>query len=299
MNSTKEPAISIIMSIYNQKKKEHLEKAIMSILRQSFTDFEFIIYEDGSDNETAAYLQKYKETDERVVLISNPVNHGLAYSLNTCIDVARGKYLARMDDDDISDRNRLKIQYDYMEKHPDVAYVGCNAGLIDSHGVWGYREMPEKPDASSFLKCSPFIHPTVMIRREIFEKSEAYHASKENWRCEDYELFMRLHKLGYKGRNIQQNLFYYREDRDSYAKRKFRYRMNELRLRYRNFRELGILFPFGFICVLRPLIAAAVPGRLIYEAKKLYHRQDMIYERRNLEEERAVSENFGKSPTAV
>lgn len=299
MNSTRGPAVSVIMSIYNQKNKEHLNKAVMSILEQSFTDFEFIIYEDGSDCETSSYLKQYKEADERIVLISNPVNHGLAYSLNTCIDVARGKYIARMDDDDISDRNRLKIQYEYMEEHPDIAYAGCNAGLIDNHGVWGYRVMPEKPEVSSFLKCSPYIHPTVMIRREIFETSDAYYASKENWRCEDYELFMRLHRLGYKGRNIQQNLLYYREDRDSYAKRKFRYRMNELRLRFRNYKELGILYPFGFLCALRPLIAAAVPGRLIYQAKKLYHRQDMIYEKRNLEEKRAVSENFGKSPTVV
>lgn len=287
------------MSIYNQKNMEHLEEAIMSILRQSFADFEFIIYNDGSDSETAAYLRKYEELDDRVVLIDNPVNHGLAYSLNTCIDVARGRYLARMDDDDISAGNRLQIQYDYMENHPDIAYVGCNAGLLDKHGVWGYRAMPENPDASSFLKCSPFIHPTVMIRRKIFEESDAYHASKENWRCEDYELFMRLHKLGYKGRNIQKNLFFYREDRDSYTKRKFCYRMNELRLRYRNFKELGILYPFGWLYVLRPLVAAAVPGSFIYQVKKLYHRQDILYEKRKLEEERTVSENSGKSPTVI
>lgn len=284
MDNGKNPAISVIMSIYNQKNRAHLEEAVMSILEQSFTDFEFIIYDDGSDRETAEYLHKYEKLDERVTLISNPVNHGLAYSLNTCIDVARGKYLARMDDDDISGRNRLRVQYDYMEAHPDVAYVGCSARLLDEGGVWGVRRMEERPDAAAFLKCSPFIHPTVMIRRTIFENPDAYYDTKEHWRCEDYELFMRLYRLGYKGENLGQELFYYREDRNSYVKRKFCYRMDEFRLRYRNFKELGILFPLGWLYVLRPLIAAVVPGGLIYRMKKLYHRQDIRYEKRKLEE---------------
>lgn len=299
MDNGKNPEISVIMSIYNQKNKKHLEEAVMSILGQSFTDFEFIIYDDGSDRETAEYLRKYEKLDKRVALISNRVNHGLAYSLNTCIDVARGKYLARMDDDDISDRNRLQIQYDYMEAHPDVAYVGCSARLLDEDGVWGVRRMQERPDASAFLKCSPFIHPTVMIRREVFEKSGAYHDAKEHWRCEDYELFMRLYRLGYKGENIRRELFYYREDRYSYMKRKFRYRVDEFRLRYRNFKELGVLFPFGWLYVLRPLIAAAVPGGLIYRIKKLRHRQDISYENKMYKEERGIPEGFGKSPTII
>ena len=227
----------------------------MAILRQSFTDIEFIIYDDGSDEELAKYLHRFETMDERVKLISNPANHGLAYSLNNCIDAARGKYLARMDDDAISAGNRLQIQYDYMESHPEVAFVGCNAKLLDDEGVWGCRRMPEKPDAKAFLRCSPFIHPTVMIRREVFEAGNIYCDAKENLRCEDYELFMRLQKLGYYGTNIQQELFYYREDRYSYSKRKFCYRMDELRLRYRNFKELGILYPIGWLYVLRPLLA--------------------------------------------
>ena len=277
------PAISVIMSIYNQRNRKRLEEAVASILGQSFGDFEFIIYDDGSDGELAGELQRFREMDDRVVLISNPVNHGLAYSLNTCIDVARGKYLARMDDDDISAPDRLKVQYEFMESHPGVAYAGCNAKLLDDGGVWGIRRMPEKPDGFSFLKCSPFIHPTVIIRREVFGEGNAYRDAKENWRCEDYELFMRLHKLGYRGENIQEELFYYREDRHSYDKRKFCYRMDEMRLRYRNFKELGILAPFGWLYVLRPLAAAAVPAGLIWRAKRLYHRQDVGHEGWNWE----------------
>lgn len=299
MSGGKQPKISVIMSIYNQKNPVYLEEAVMSILRQSFTDFEFIIYDDGSDEELAQSLLKYQKLDDRVVLISNPVNHGLAYSLNTCIDVARGKYLARMDDDDISHRFRLQVQYDYMEQHPEVGFIGCNAGLLDEQGVWGYRKMPEQPGTNAFLKFSPFIHPTVMIRREIFEHGGAYRDTKENWRCEDYELFMRLHQSGCLGRNLQQTLFYYREDRNSYTKRKACYRMDEFRLRYRNFKELGILFPSGWLYMLRPLAAAVVPAGLIFRVKKLYHRQDMRHEKQIQRKEKAVPENFESNPTII
>ena len=209
------PKISVIMGIYNQWNREYLDQAVMSVLRQSFWDFEFIIYNDGSDPEVCGYLEKYVQMDERVVLINSPENHGLAYSLNTCIDLARGKYLARMDDDDICDRDRLAVQYEYMEAHPEIAYAGCNAKLIDERGVWGRRVMPEFPMKQSFLRFSPFIHPTVMIRRSIFDTQEAYRFSKDTWRCEDYELFMRLLKLGYRGANIQQELFFYRENPNS------------------------------------------------------------------------------------
>ena len=277
------PQISVLMSVYNQKKPEQLEAAIQSVLKQTFTDFEFIIYNDGSDEETSARLQKYIDVDKRIRLIEDEVNRGLAYSLNACIDVAKGKYLARMDDDDICDPDRFMVQYDYLERHKDIALVGCNAKLIDDKGVWGIRQMPEYPDEKSFLRFSPFIHPTVMIRREVLEATNGYNASKETLRCEDYELFMRLWKEGYKGYNIQLDLFSYREERTSYKKRKFKYRMDEMRLRYRNFKELGLLFPFGWVYVLRPVLAAFVPGTFILQMKKMKHLQDKKYERKQIE----------------
>lgn len=299
MGKEKHPAISVIMSIYNQWNREYLDQAVMSVLRQTFGDFEFIIYNDGSDRIVYEYLQKYAAMDDRILLINNPENHGLAYSLNTCINVARGKYLARMDDDDICAPERLAVQYEYMEKHPEITYTGCNAKLIDENGVWGYRTMPSDPVKQSFLRFSPFIHPTVMIRRNIFETQEAYRSSKETWRCEDYELFMRLMKLGYRGHNIQEELFFYREDKKSYQKRRWKYRLDEMRLRYRNFRELGILCPTGWLYVLRPLAAAAVPSGIIFRLKKIYHRQDKAYENWDGETAAAVSENLEKRPNIV
>lgn len=295
----KAPQISVIMSVYNQKKPEQLDAAIQSVLQQTYTDFEFIIYNDGSDAEVSAHLQKYIKVDKRIRLIEDEVNRGLAYSLNACIDVAEGKYLARMDDDDICDPDRFMVQYDYMERHPEIAYIGCNAKLMDEKGVWGIRQMPEYPDEKSFLRYSPFIHPTVMIRREVLENENGYNASKETLRCEDYELFMRLWKRGYKGHNIQLDLLSYREERASYKKRKFCYRMDEMRLRYRNFKELGLLFPFGWCYVLRPVVAAFVPAGVIMSLKKIKHLQDKSYERETVETTQTVSDDLKEGTEAV
>ncbi len=299
MKRSTQPKISVIMSIYNQWNKIQLEEAVESVLKQTFSDFEFIIYNDGSDQVVFEYLQKYAALDERIVLINNSVNHGLAYSLNTCIDVAKGKYLARMDDDDICAPDRLMAQYEFMEAHPEIAYVGCNAMLIDDKGVWGIRRMPENPGKQDFLRFSPFIHPTVMIRRSIFDGTTAYRSSKATWRCEDYELFMRLYKLGHRGCNMQQELFFYREDRKSYKKRKLKYRIDEMRLRYRNFSEMGLMYPFGWLFVVRPLVAAFIPSGIIYVIKKLYHKQEKENGKRIGQEIKSVSENLEKRPDAV
>ena len=294
MKEKKQPVISVIMSVYNQKNFRYLNDAVMSILRQTFSDFEFIIYNDGSDDEILKQLQKYTESDSRILLINNPVNQGLAYSLNACIDVARGKYLARMDDDDICDVRRLQVQYDYLEKHPAAAFIGCNAALIDDDSVWGHRCMPEKPNRKDFLKFSPYIHPTVMIRRSVLEQGNIYNTSRETLRCEDYELFMRLEEAGYRGYNIQQELFCYREDYNSYQKRKLKYRLAEIQIRYQNFKKLKMLTPLGMLYALRPLASAMVPSGLILYAKKYHSRQEMKNEEQNEKKIITISENTEK-----
>lgn len=123
--------------------------------------------------------------------------------------------------------------------------------------------MPEQPQESDYLKYSPYAHPTVMYRAEIFDSAQNYAVSKETLRCEDYEIFMRFLKAGLKGANLQEYLFCYREGMDSYRKRTFQYRVNEARCRYRNFKSMGILFPKGWIYILRPIAACLVPDRVL------------------------------------
>ena len=227
--------VSVIMGVYNQWERQILRDAVNSILQQTMSDLEFIIYDDGSDEEAGNYLRELVSLDKRIRLIGKEENHGLAFSLNQCIRKAKGKYIARMDADDISHPKRLEKQVEFLENHPEYMWCGTNTYLFDEQGVWGERQMPEIPKEKDYLKYSPYIHPSVMYRAEIFEKLEGYDESLETLRCEDYEIFMRFHQAGLKGYNLQENLFQYREDQISFQKRSMTARVNEAKLRYRNF----------------------------------------------------------------
>lgn len=277
------PKISVIMSTYNPGSCPYLREAVLSVLNQTYTDFEFIICDDGSGEEALALLRELASKDSRIRLIKNEGNGGLAHGLNRCIAEAAGKYLARMDDDDICLPERLQIQYEYLEKHPETDFVGCNARLIDREGDWGCRKMPEQPEKKDFLRFSPYIHPAVMLRRSVFDGREAYRT--DTVRGEDYELFMRLTEQGFRGCNIQQELFCYRENQDSYKKRKLGSRLDEVKIRGRGFARLGILLPVGWLYVLRPLAAGCIPPGLLYKVRKVHHRRDgeLEYEKIQLE----------------
>lgn len=186
------PEISVIMSIYKEPH-DWICGAIDSVLKQTFTDFEFIIIDDAPDEERhhdllADYLQK----DERIHVIRNKVNIGLTKSLNKGLSIAKGQYIARMDADDISLPQRFSKQFDYMKKHPEVGVCGCfvrTFGLKEEE--WRYPESYEKV---FLFMCSPFAHPAVMIRKSVLvENGICYN---ENFRySQDYDLWERLYPL--------------------------------------------------------------------------------------------------------
>lgn len=262
------PVISVLMGVC-QERREDVCAAIDSVLRQSVRDFELIICDDGSGTEYYAWLQRYCSKDSRIYLIGNEKNRGLAYTLNRCLHHARGRYVARMDADDISMPTRLEKQYLFLEKHREYALVGCNACMVDENGIWGVRKMEEVPQKKSFLYTSAFIHPSIMIRTDVLRRLGGYMQKSEVLRVEDYELFMRMYAKGYQGYNLQENLLLYKEDRQSYRKRKYDFRMNECRVRYQGFLSLGIL-KGNFRYVIKPLLVGLIPGYMMrkYRRKK-------------------------------
>lgn len=147
----KEPVVSVIMGVYNQCNQVELLQAVNSILAQTFKDFEFIIYDDGSVEKSAEYIRNLIYLDRRIRVIRNEENMGLAFSLNQCIGEARGKYLARMDADDISLPDRLKREVDFLERHAEYAWVGSNAGVFDNETIWGTLVMAKEPNQYNFL----------------------------------------------------------------------------------------------------------------------------------------------------
>lgn len=262
------PIISVIMGVYNQRDEDVLTKAVQSILQQTFQNFEFIIWDDGSDTDEAMIIKKLARLDERIVIAGKEENRGLAFSLNECIKLAKGKYIARMDADDVSLPERLRKQYEFLEKHTEYGWCGTNTELFDENGVWGYRKMPVEPRIKDYYHYSPYIHPSVMFRALLFDENQGYLDSKETLRCEDYEIFMNLLQRGQKGYNLQETLFKYRENRSSYQKRKIRFRINEAKTRYRNYKKMGKLFPIGWIFVLRPIVACLIPSGVLALIKR-------------------------------
>lgn len=208
--------ISVIMSVYNEKH-EWVDTAIQSILDQTFSDFEFIIVLDNPDR-TDLYelILKYSEIDSRIIHIINKQNEGLTKSLNKAIELSRGKYIARMDADDISMANRLEKQISFFFNNSDIDLVGTNAIFINEDGVIinRNRKLPERSFLiKKLLKYNNyFIHPTWMFKREIFFKIGFY---KDIYCAEDYDFICRLIIHGYRVTNINEYLFKYRRRSNS------------------------------------------------------------------------------------
>lgn len=198
------PNVSVIMGVYNSKNFDLLRKSVESILHQTYKDYEFIICSDGSTDEVTDELNKLAQLDSRIKIIAYKKNRGLNHALNKCLSLSRGKYIARQDDDDISQIERLEKQVRFLNENLEYSIVGTCANVFDDNGIWGEYRVPEQPGKEDFLWNSPFMHPTIMIRKDDLLSVEGYREVKETRRCEDYDLFMNLYSMGYKGYNIQE-----------------------------------------------------------------------------------------------
>lgn len=258
--------VSVIMGVYNVTDKKVAEAAITSILNQTFKDFEFIICDDGSDNNTLQMLKTIVGNDPRVKYIKNAKNRGLAYSLNHCLKKAKGKYIARMDIDDISYLNRFEKQVEFLDSHPEVALISSWADLFDKH-VWGLRKYVRMPGKGDFLFGTPLLHPALMMRREALLEVGGYTVAWYTRRAEDYDLFVRLYASGHKMESFQYPLYKIREDKNAYKRRSYKYRVAECVVRYKSYKLLG-LFPKGYLYVIKPLIVGLIPQSLLRKLRK-------------------------------
>lgn len=266
------PEISVVMSVYNLARGQILKKSVTSILNQDFEDLELLICDDGSTDGTAALLKELAGTDSRIRLFRNKKNRKAGYARNRCIKAARGRYIAIMDADDISDPNRLRMQYNYLKQHPDLDFVGCRGEFFirrigDDGELYWYCEKPRPED---FLFSLPFVHASILFRREALKKVRGYDTSKWVTRTEDYDILLRLYVQGCRGANLPEVLYYIRRDADQYKRRKYRYRINEAHIKWRAFYRLG-LFPKGIFFAVKPMIVGLIPMRLLSAVQKQYY----------------------------
>ena len=169
-NRDRNPVVSVVMGTYEPDLSE-LSAAVRSIRMQTLSSWELLICDDGSTEETYRNIKKLAACDPRIRVSRNSKNRGLAYALNRCILHAGGEFIARMDADDISRPERFMKQVKFLRENPEYMWVSGAADLFEGKRVWGSAYRPEMPDARSFLHSSPYIHPAVMFRREVFFSS--------------------------------------------------------------------------------------------------------------------------------
>lgn len=187
-----EPAVSVAMSVYNCER--FLAPAIESVLAQSFTDFEFLILNDGSSDGSAAIIDSYAAQDSRIRPIHR-ANKGLIVSLNQLLAEARAPLIARMDGDDISKPERFAQQIAFLNEHPDHGVLGTWTEDMDEDGNPYHMTGADHPTTDAEFQAivaerSPLCHPSVMMRRDLALAAGGYHAAFKH--CEDYDLWLRL-----------------------------------------------------------------------------------------------------------
>lgn len=260
--------VSVIMGAYNCEKT--IGNSIESILSQTFEDWEFIICDDCSSDSTFSIIKDYAKQDNRIKIITNKKNMRLAATLNHCLEYANGVYIARMDADDISLPERLKIQVDFLDNNPEASVVGSRVIVFDEYGDQGIRGIGGWAKKDAFKRGTPFIHPTIMMRKESYVLLDGYTVSKATMRAEDLDLWFRFFSLGLRGYNIETPLLRYHESLRDYKKRSLEAAIQTVKIKCKGYQQLK--FPFSYyIFALRPIVSAILPNRLIkkYHKKKL------------------------------
>lgn len=272
IHSEYRPLVSVIMGIRYQKESlEDLISSINSILTQTYNNIELLICQNESTSSACELLENLANRDDRIKLVDGKGAYSLATKLNRCLAIAKGVYIARQDDDDISYPERLQNQVNYLNCNKEIGFVGCNVELklVGREDRKMKRVFPEYPTSKDFLFVQPFIHPTLMFRRTVFDIVKGY--CEKSWcdGCEDYDLLLRMYENGVRGKNLQGFYFQYTVDMSKKHRRTFLMRCNEVYVRWKRFSELGFL-PKAIPYVIKPVIIGCIPNGLLNKMKRIY-----------------------------
>lgn len=259
------PKISVIMGVYNGAKT--IERAINSMLTQTMNDFELLICDDCSTDDSVRIIKKYVDKDERIVLLKNQVNSGLAATLNKCIEASHGEYIARMDDDDISHPDRLAIQEKFLDTHPEYSIVGSCRRTFDNDGVWNTYGTEGELTREDIIAGNIFTHPTVMMRKADLVSAGMYTVSERTMRGQDFDLWCKMYACGYKGYVLGDVLFDYFEDRNKIKEIKPKFRFNNFKTHMIWRKKMGLPVKYD-IYAYKELVVILVPQKLLVKRKK-------------------------------
>ena len=256
-----DPEVSIIMSVYNEEKT--LTKCINSVLNQSFKDFEFIIIDDCSNDNSLDIIKDHAEKDDRIKIINNENNIGLTKSLNKGIEKAKGKYIGRIDADDWWELNKLEIQMKFIESNPDYGVVGTN--VIRHNEYTGEIKIEKKPEndediKKAILKGAPLAHSSIVLKKSLLDIYGAYDEQVKYG--QDYELYFRLMNCT-KFYNIQKLLYHkatHGKDSISLNKWKLQY-MQGIKIKLKYYKKYNVPL-ITYLNIIPDLFMLIFPKRL-------------------------------------
>ena len=257
--------ISILMGIYNCAAT--LSEAIDSIISQTYTNWQFIICDDGSKDNSYDIAKKYEKMDpDRFVVIKNESNIGLNSTLNRCLKIADGDYIARMDGDDVCAPTRFQKEVEFLNGHPDYAIVSTYMTTFDENGEWGCIKTLEYPQVKDFPTHVPmFCHAPCMIRKEAFMDVGGYTEDKRLLRVEDYHLWYKFYAKGYKGYNIPEALYKMRDDRNALHRRTVKARFNGIYATFVGFKMVHLpkwMYIYAIKNAVVEIIKIIIPDKL-------------------------------------
>ena len=253
------PEISVVMGVYNAAS--FLAEAIESILSQTYNDFEFIIVNDRSTDESEKIIRSF--TDSRIQLINLDENKGLSFALNRGIEKASGRYIARMDADDVSLPHRFDKQMNYFASHPETDVLGSAVYEIDESGnMLGVKKVPQSDERIKklLIKSNPFFHSVIMMKRSALEESGYYDESIRQT-VEDWDLWFRMSRRC-KMANLDEPLLKRRFHKENMSlESNDELLLNGMKLRIKYIGE-GYYSAFSYRHLLKPFAAYSMPGPL-------------------------------------
>lgn len=262
----KKPKVSIIMGIYNCEST--LKESIESIINQTYTNWELIMCDDCSKDNTYNLAKEYAaKYPNKIKLLKNEKNITLGPTLNRCIELVQGKYIARQDGDDISTPDRLEKQIEFLEKNNQFDLVSTAMSIFDENGEYGVRKLKSEPQGKDLMKGSVFAHATVVIKSDSMRYLNGYSNEMKKKQVEDYDLWFRFFENGYKGYCLDDVLYKVREDRNAYKRKSIKRRFNEIGVMIEGCKRLK-LSPINYVRIIKPVIAAIVPQEILMK----YHR---------------------------
>lgn len=256
------PLVSVIMGIYNCES--FLSNAIESVLGQSYTNWELIMCDDCSSDDTLLVARRFQEEHDNITVVSNKSNMRLAYCLNKCLAVARGEYVARMDADDICLPYRFERQVSFLSEHPEYDVVGSAVIPFDEDGEKAVRFAIKEPGVRDLIKSTTFYHPSIMMKKSVYDALGGYLVTKRTQKGQDIDLWFRFFAQGYSGYNLPEPLLKYHESVQDYKKKRDLKSAQGMALtKIHGFRLNS--FPFYvYPYALKPIVSALIPKQIMY-----------------------------------